>query len=398
MYGDAIVSLLVCLILITNASAFVPTSKFHSHTHPPPTGIGMQVWSQDIGDGVTQYHQQPDVLIRRHEEEGSSVNIDFEGQIYYTDEKSRLVDGKSKRIVGVSMDLKHGQQKILAVLGSVEWVLIHHSSDEWQMIPAENLIAASRSTGTKLAFLVRKPSDVGGLAHALELGVDALCVNATTASDELWEAVFQARTEKQDARKKTKETVPIEPCIVTGTCSRLETKEPVLADRVCVDLVQMLSPDEGCWIGSSAKLMALVLSEAAASTYVPTRPFRINAGPVHSYICMADNSTKYLCELQAGDQVLVFNSVTGTSRGVAVGRLKQEVRPCVLIQLETPANQGQIFLQQAETVRLGQEEGNFLRASDLDYEATDDNQPILLRTMGAGTHIGIAFEGTVEEK
>ncbi|CAJ1949803.1 unnamed protein product [Cylindrotheca closterium] len=359
----------------------------------------MQVWSQDTGDAMLQLDEKPDVLIQRNDEEGSNFNIDFEGKIYYIDEKSRIVDGRNKRIVGVSMDLRDGQQKVLAVLGSVEWVLIHHSSDEWQMIPAENLIAATRSTGTKLAFLVQKPSDVGGLAHALELGVDALCVNGTTASHHLWEAIFQARTEKQDSLKKRKQTVPIKPSIVTGTGSRLDTKEPVLADRVCVDLVQMLSPDEGCWIGSFAKLMALILSEAETSTYVPTRPFRINAGPVHSYICMADNSTKYLCELQAGDKVLVFNSVAGTSRGVAVGRLKQEVRPCVLIRLETPANQqGQIFLQQAETVRLGHERGKFLRASDLDHEAIDNNKPILLRTLAAGTHIGIAFEGSVEER
>lgn len=39
-----------------------------------------------------------------------------------------------------------------------------------------------------------------------------------------------------------------------------------------------------------------------------------------------------------------------------------------------------------------------LRASDLDYEATDDNQPILLRPLAAGTHFGIAFERCNEDK
>ncbi|CAM9935578.1 unnamed protein product, partial [Sphacelaria rigidula] len=33
------------------------------------------------------------------------------------------------------------------------------------------------------------------------------------------------------------------------------------------------------------------------------RPFRVNAGPVHSYALLADGSTKYLAELTAGDQV-----------------------------------------------------------------------------------------------
>lgn len=34
-----------------------------------------------------------------------------------------------------------------------------------------------------------------------------------------------------------------------------------------------------------------------------SRPFRINAGPVHSYALLADGSIKYLTELCAGDQV-----------------------------------------------------------------------------------------------
>lgn len=33
-----------------------------------------------------------------------------------------------------------------------------------------------------------------------------------------------------------------------------------------------------------------------------SRPFRINAGPVHSYALLGDGSTKYLSELCAGDQ------------------------------------------------------------------------------------------------
>jgi len=87
---------------------------------------------------------------------------------------------------------------------------------------------------------------------------------------------------------------------------------------------------------------------------------------------MEDNSTKYLSELQAGDHVQVYNSQTQTCRGVAVGRLKQEVRPCVLVELlqssqdDQKTASAQVFLQQAETVRLGQEGGGcFVRVTDL---------------------------------
>lgn len=186
----------------------------------------------------------------------------------------------------------------------------------------------------------------------------------------------------------------------------------VIADRVCVDFVRTLKPSEGCWIGSSAKIMALVLSEAAESSFVPSRPFRVNAGPVHSYICLADGkTTKYLCELEAGDEVLIHDAETGTSRVVVVGRLKVEVRPCVLVVLEqenatssreaaaiAPESGGHIFLQQAETVRLGQPNGGAIKVTDLDVSTTTKKVPILLRVTSTGTHAGGRYAGKVDER
>lgn len=52
MFGDRVVSLLVCLILISIVPEFAPKPKFYRHIRPPPTGIGMQVWSQDAGDAM----------------------------------------------------------------------------------------------------------------------------------------------------------------------------------------------------------------------------------------------------------------------------------------------------------------------------------------------------------
>ena len=260
----------------------------------------------------------------------------------------------------------------MAAMGSVDWILVllaapQEKGTNWKMIPAENLIVIAQSTGTKLAFGVEDASHVGGLSRALELGVDALCVSNTVTDAKVWNAVFAARKERQEAvKQKSKESSfisIIHPVITSGRCWRRATADTILADRICVDLVQTLRPEEGCWIGSSAKVLTLVLSEAAASQFVPTRPFRVNAGPVHSYILMADNSTKYLSELQPADLVQVYNSRTNTSRAVAVGCIKQEVRPCVLVELQQQHENGeawatavgQVFLQQAETVRLGQQ-------------------------------------------
>lgn len=326
--------------------------------------------------------------------------------VHETDQSPLVEDTETKRRIGTIINIEDskGQEEAMATLGSVEWLVVECHSDSWQMIPAENLIAAAQASGTKLAFCVDDVSNVGGLARALELGVDALCVNAAVATKELWDSVFEARQERQVYDKQVKEvTVESKPCVENGICWRRSTQSTMLADRVCVDFAQNLLPEEGCWVGSSAKINALVLSEAAVSQYVPSRKFRVNAGPVHSYIVMHDETTKYLSELEAGDLVEVYNSKTGISRGVAVGRLKQELRPCVLLELESEneSQRGQIFLQQAETVRLAQPNGEFIRVTELQSQAEkslESISTILLRLTTTGTHVGKAYSGSVNEK
>jgi len=46
-----------------------------------------------------------------------------------------------------------------------------------------------------------------------------------------------------------------------------------------VDLASLLAPGEGLLVGSFARALALVHSECAASAYIASRPFRVNAGP-----------------------------------------------------------------------------------------------------------------------
>lgn len=272
---------------------------------------------------------------------------------YAVDSQRRLIQNDNK-IVGKVVDVstKDGQDEALAAVGSVEWILTDCSGD-WKMIPAENLIVAAKSSGTRLAFVVERQEDVVGFVRALELGVDALCVKPNIA---FWKDVMEAREErKRNQVVEDSAQYSPEPQVLQGKCYRSEQKA-VVADRVCVDLVQELSPLEGCWVGSSAKMLVLVLSEAASSILVPSRPFRVNAGPVHSYILMGDGeTTKYLCELKAGDEVMVYNTKTQTSRSVAIGRLKVEVRPCLMVILSNECgDESQVFLQQAKTVLLGQ--------------------------------------------
>jgi 3-amino-4-hydroxybenzoic acid synthase len=63
---------------------------------------------------------------------------------------------------------------------------------------------------------------------------------------------------------------------------------------------------------------------------MPTRPFRVNAGALHSYVLGPDNRTNYLSELHSGSTVLAVNS-EGRTRRVVVGRSKLESRPLLSI-------------------------------------------------------------------
>ena len=78
-----------------------------------------------------------------------------------------------------------------------------------------------------------------------------------------------------------------------------------VGERYCVDLICLISEGEGMLIGSSSSSMGLVHGEVIESEFVPSRPFEVNAGPPHSYILMADGTTKYLSRLNSGDSVNV---------------------------------------------------------------------------------------------
>jgi 3-dehydroquinate synthase II len=129
-----------------------------------------------------------------------------------------------------------------------------------------------------------------------------------------------------------------------------------LGDRVIVDTTSLLRPEEGMLVGSAARLLFHVASEAEGSRFTRPRPFRINAGAAHSYALLADGSTRYLSELEAGDSVLVAVP-RGAPRSVRVGRLKIERRPLSLVEATDAGRAATVFVQEAETVRLSSDGG-----------------------------------------
>jgi 3-dehydroquinate synthase II len=62
-------------------------------------------------------------------------------------------------------------------------------------------------------------------------------------------------------------------------------------------------------------------------------------------------STRYLSELKAGEEVLITTK-EGKVRKANVGRAKTEFRPLILIEAEVEGKKIKAILQNAETIRL----------------------------------------------
>lgn len=290
------------------------------------------------------------------------------------------------------IDSPDGQAAARNLIGSVDWLLVE--CGEWTMIPLENLIAEADDTPTKIAVKLDDVSQVNGAAFALEIGVDALLLSPDAS---LWEAGMIAksiRSELEDSIEETESISAISESEMKLVAVEVKSVESgSVGERVCIDFIGLLEPGEGLLVGSSSKLLVLVHAETVESGYVPPRPFRVNAGPVHSYTLKADGKTCYLSEIGAGEELLVVSS-DGSCRPMVVGRVKIESRPLILFTLQDEnAHTGHLFLQQAETVRLVGENEVLRPATEL-----VEGEKVRARVESHGRHIGLTMKAKVEEK
>ena len=243
------------------------------------------------------------------------------------------LEGKSGKFI--SIDSKFDVDRALALAGKADYVVV--AARDWKVIPMESLIAEYQGARTKLLAQVSSAADARVFLETLEKGVDGV--------------VFDVRGEPElaEAVKLVAQAARIELPLTDGKIINMTSLGS--GDRVCVDTCTLLGAGEGMLIGSQASGMFLVHSESKTNQYAAPRPFRVNAGAVHSYILMADRATKYLSELQAGDEVLAVG-VGDRTQNVVVGRVKIEKRPMLLVEAECASRRYNVILQNAETVCL----------------------------------------------
>jgi len=256
----------------------------------------------------------------------------------------------TSQLVGslVMLDGEASQNYARSLVGSVEWLVLEFSN--WSMIPIENLLAACEGTPTKIAAVLSTPEQTQGAGFALQRGVEAVVVSPTVIMLEAALIVKSQRLESEQIESEHESSLSTK--VGMGKLTITSVESGGTAERYCIDMTRLLKHGEGLLLGSSASSFLLVHGETIESEFVPTRPFRVNAGPPHAYLRMSNGSTKYLSELHTGDEVLLVNT-EGIIRSATIGRLKIENRPMLLIKwLDENDKEGSMFLQQAETVRV----------------------------------------------
>ena len=246
----------------------------------------------------------------------------------------------------------------------------------WEIIPVENILAQVDTLALECENLDRAILAAG----ILERGCDTVVILPEGAPD-LKQIVSEL--------KLSQGTMDLQ----IGTVTSIESTG--LGHRVCVDTISMLRKGQGMLIGNSSAFSFLVHAETESNPYVAARPFRINAGAVHAYAQMPGDRTTYLEELTAGTDVLIVGA-DGTTSLTTVGRVKVEVRPMLLIKAEVETKEGiregQIFLQNAETIRVVNDNGEPVSVVTL-----KEGDRILVRTDDAGRHFGMRIKEEIKE-
>jgi 3-dehydroquinate synthase II len=244
---------------------------------------------------------------------------------------------------------------------------------DWTIIPLENLLSKTDHLFVEIDNLHESRTAFG----IFEKGVEGVLIN-NPDPDAVRHILLMLKggSEKLELlRARVKRIAPLG-----------------LGDRVCVDTCSSMVSGEGMLVGNSSQALFLIHAENVENPFVNPRPFRVNAGPVHAYIRMADRQTKYLSEIRIGDRVLVVNS-EGKSYPAVVGRAKMERRPLVLIEAEEGSQPISVILQNAETIRLVQPDGKAVSLVDL-----EEGCEVLVCMEQGGRHFGVQIDESVIER
>ncbi len=270
---------------------------------------------------------------------------------------------------------KAGEDAVVKAGENSDYVVF--DATDWKVIPLENIIAALQKKDVSIIVEVRSFNEAKTALETMEVGADGVLANVNRKD------LKKIRDYINDLAQEKLELVTVEVS---------DVKQVGMGDRVCVDTCSMFEKAEGMLVGSQSSALFLVHAETLQTEYVNARPFRVNAGPVHAYTRVPGGKTKYLSDLEAGDEVLAVDK-DGNTRTLILGRLKIEKRPLILVEAKKGSKVIKSLLQNAETINLVADDGKPISVAKLKI-----GDKLLAYIEEGGRHFGMKVDESIEEK
>ncbi|GKU77247.1 3-dehydroquinate synthase II [Paenibacillus sp. L3-i20] len=245
-------------------------------------------------------------------------------------------------------------------------------------IPLELVLAKLQRENVEILKQVRNAENGRISSDVMESGSDGVLLASESIGEivSMNEIVSKSRLEKLEIVKATVKKVTH---IGAG-------------ERACIDTTSLLTEKESMVIGSTSSGGLLVCSETHYLPYMNTRPFRVNAGAVHSYVWCPGGMTEYITDMKVGTQVLAVD-YDGNARTVNVGRMKIEVRPLLLIEAEYEGQTINTIVQDDWHIRIF--DGDRQPKSATTFQEGDS---ILAYVCEPGRHVGVKITETITER
>lgn len=269
-------------------------------------------------------------------------------------------------------------QRACSYLSKCNYVVVDFKDET--KIPLELVLAEAESHSAQVVTRVHDSEEAEVVVGVLEKGSHGVLIG-TSNVEQLIQVGYVIHKKFQ--------TVKLDLAVLT-----IDKIEHVgMGERACIDTCAYLGLDEGALVGSFSNGGILACSETHPLPYMPTRPFRINAGSIHSYVLAPNNRTWYLSDLRAGMEILAVRT-DGTARRVTVGRIKIEKRPLLSITVVSDTGEKiNVIMQDDWHVRVFGAEGGPRNITTL-----KPGDKVLGYLPTPGRHVGIQVEEFILEQ
>lgn len=269
-------------------------------------------------------------------------------------------------------------ERAVEVTHHVPLVVVEFKDDT--KIPLEIVLAEAQNYNTRVVMKVKDHLEAQVVFGVLECGADGVIVETENLND-----IYSVQEEIVNYCKNPEQDL-VE-LVVT------RTYYAGMGERACIDFTTLLGLDEGVLLGSFSGGGILACSETHPLPYMPTRPFRVNAGTLQSYVLAPDNKTYYLSDIRAGMELLVIGT-DGKARPATVGRIKLESRPILCIEAMAPDNTlVKVFMQNDWHVRVFGVDGKPINITTL-----KEGDKVLGYTTESGRHVGVKVDELILEQ